>query len=287
MRLSGLMYYVRSVPKILWNISPRLKVGALFAGRKLSEPLTIRLRGSDLQFRVRTAMDVWVIKETCLDRDYEKIGSSTASSRSKQTAGTWFESADGRDLVAMALQDHWTIIDIGAGLGDFTAYAAWRSPHGQVLAFEPFPESFALLQQNVALNNLCNIEAQPYAIAAQPGSLALNVGIGEAVQHSTTQGGAHTIAVQAITLQQVFDEHGLDRCDFLKMDIEGGEYAILHGVDAELLKRVQRIALEYHDNTPAGKHDELVKLLQGNGFQVTVRPNPVHDYLGYLYAARD
>jgi FkbM family methyltransferase len=155
-----------------------------------------------------------------------------------------------------------------------------------VLAYEPFPESFALLQQNVALNQLSNVEAQPRAVAAKPGVLALNIGLGEAVQHSTTQVGADTIEVQAITLQQVFDEHGLDHCDFLKMDIEGGEYAILRSAAADLLKRVQRIALEYHDNTPAGKHNELVRLLQDYGFQVQAQPNPVHDYLGYLYATR-
>ncbi len=265
MRLSAAAYYARSVPNLLWNVLPQAKVVALFAGRKLSEPLIIRLRRSGLQFRVRTAMDVWVIKETCLDRDYE----------------------NSRTPIPMTLRDNWTIIDIGAGLGDFTAYAAQGSPGGRVLAYEPFPESFALLQQNVALNKLSNVVASPSAIADKPGSLALNIGLGEAVQHSTTQSGANTIEVPAITLQQVFDEHRLDRCDFLKMDIEGGEYAILQGVDANLLKCVQRIALEYHDNTSAGKHDELVRLLQSNGFQVQVRPNPVHDYLGYLYAMRN
>jgi FkbM family methyltransferase len=260
MRLSGLIYYARSVPKLLWHVSPRAKVVALFAGQRQSAPLMIHLRGSGLQFRVRTAMDVWVIKETCLDRDYENSAS---------------------------LQDNWTIIDIGAGLGDFTVYAAQRNPQGRVLAFEPFPESFTLLQQNVALNQLTNVEAQPRAIAAQPGSLALNIGLGEAVQHSTTQAGVNTIEVQAITLQQVFADYGLDRCDFLKMDIEGGEYAILRGADANGLQRIERIALEYHDNTSAGQHDELVQLLQRAGFQVQVQPNPVHDYLGYLYATRN
>lgn len=259
MRLSGLVYYARSVPKLLWNISPRGKVVALFAGQRSSEPLIIRLRGSGLRFRVRTAIDVWIIKETCLDRDYEN---------------------------GAILQNNWTIIDIGAGLGDFTTYAAQRSPNGRVLAYEPFPESFALLQQNVALNMLRNVAAAPWAIAEKPGSLALNIGMGEAVQHSTTQAGAKTIEVQAITLQQVFDKHGVDRCDFLKMDIEGGEYAILRSVDAGLLQRIDRIALEYHDNTFAGKHDELVQLLQRAGFQVRVQPNPVHNYLGYLYATR-
>lgn len=260
MKLSAVAYYARSIQKLLWNVSPRPKVLALFAGLKQSEPLIIRLRSSGLQFRVRTAMDVWVIKETCLDRDYEN---------------------------GAALQDNWMIIDIGAGLGDFTAYAAQRSPNGRVLAYEPFPGSFALLQQNVSLNQLCNVKATPCAIAEQPGSLALNIGLGEAVQHSTTQAGVNTIEVQAITLQQVFDEHGLDRCDLLKMDIEGGEYAILRGVDASLLERVQRIALEYHDNTSAGEHAELVQLLRERGYHVQVRPNPVHDYLGYLYATRN
>jgi FkbM family methyltransferase len=260
LKISGAAYYARSIPKLLLNVTPRAKLVALFAGQKLSEPLTIRLRGSGLQFRVRTAMDVWVIKETCLDRDYENGG---------------------------RLQDNWTIIDIGAGLGDFTAYAAQCSPHGRVLAYEPFPESFALLQQNVKLNGLKNVEAQPYAIAAQAGALSLNVGIGEAVQHSTSQSGAQAIAVQAISLAQVFNEQYVACCDFLKMDIEGGEYAILRGVDARLLKRVQRLAMEYHDNTPAGQHTELVTLLQAQGFRVQVRPNPVHDYLGYLYATRN
>jgi FkbM family methyltransferase len=260
MRLSGLAYYARSIPNLLLNVTPRVKIMTLFLGKQPVQPLTIQLRGSGLRFRVRTAMDVWVIKETCLDRDYEN---------------------------GVHLQDQWTIIDIGAGLGDFTAYAAQRSPRGRVLAYEPFPESFALLQQNLKLNNLRNVEAQPYAVAAKVGTLSLSVDMAEAVQHSTTQTGAKAIEVQAISLAQVFDDYHVDDCDFLKMDIEGGEYGILREVDANLLKRVRHIALEYHDNTPAGKHTELVAILQAQGFQVQVRPNPVHDYLGYLYAARN
>ena len=211
----------------------------------------------------------------------------TSSRRNPISSTGIANTPDHQNPVSLRLQDGWTIIDVGAGLGDFTAYAAQRCPSGRVLAYEPFPESFALLQENVSLNKLRNVEAKPYAIAEKPGSLALNIGLGEAVQHSTTRAGANTIEVQAITLQQVFDEHGFDRCDFLKMDIEGGEYRIFDSLNTNLLKRVQRIALEYHDNTPAGQHGELARLLQNNGFNVHVRPNPVHAYLGYLYAARN
>ncbi len=259
MRLQGLAYYARSVPTLLLNIAPRAKLVSLFLGRAPRQPLTIRLRGSGLQFRVRTAMDVWIIKETCLDHYYE---------------------------YGMALQDNWTIIDVGAGLGDFTTYAARRSPHGRVVAFEPFPESFALLRHNLQMNGMYHVEAQDCAVADAAGRLLLNVDSKHATQHTVTAPGTRMIEVQSITLAEVFEAYGLEHCDFLKMDIEGGEYAILRGVEADLLKRVQRIALEYHDNTPAGQHDELVRLLQASGFQVQVRANPVHDYLGHLYATR-
>ncbi|MBI5564989.1 MAG: FkbM family methyltransferase [Chloroflexi bacterium] len=259
MRLSALAYYARSIPKLLFGFQPLPQIIGLFLGKSLGQPLTITLRASGLKYRVRTAMDVWVIKETCLDRDYER---------------------------GAALQADWTIIDIGAGLGDFTAYAAWRSPNGTVLAFEPFPESFALLEQNLQLNNARNVEAQPYAVADTPGKLLLNIGSEHAVQHTTTEQGTNAIEVPAITLDSIFADQAVTHCDLLKMDVEGAEYGILLHASADTLRKIKRIALEYHDHTPAGKHQRLRECLTGHGFQVTLQPNPVHDHLGYLYAER-
>lgn len=259
MRLSALVYYARSIPKLLFGFQPLPQVIGLFLGKSFGQPLTITLRASGLKYRVRTAMDVWVIKETCLDRDYER---------------------------GAALQDGWTIIDIGAGLGDFTAYAARHSPHGKVLAFEPFPESFALLEQNLQLNDARNVEARPYAVAGAPGKLRLDIGSEHAVQHTTTAQGAHAIEVQAITLDSILADQAVTHCDLLKMDVEGAEYGILLNTSADTLRRIRRIALEYHDHTPAGTHDRLRDFLRAQGFQVTIQSNPVHNRLGYLYAAR-
>lgn len=259
MRLSALAYYARSIPKVLFGFKPLPQVIGLFLGKSLGQRVTVTLRTSGLKYRVRTAMDVWVIKETCLDRDYER---------------------------GAALQADWTIIDIGAGLGDFTAYAAWRSPQGKVLAYEPFPESFALLQQNLHLNQARNVEARPYAVADAAGTLRLNIGSEHAVQHTTTAEGAHTIEVAAMTLDGVFDEHAVTSCDLLKLDVEGAEYGILFNASPETLRKIKRIAMEYHDHTPAGTHAQLRDFLIRHGFQVDVQPNPVHDHLGYLYAAR-
>jgi FkbM family methyltransferase len=260
MRLSALAYYARSIPKLLLGIQPLPQMVGLFLGRSFTPPLTITLRASGLKYRVRTAMDVWIIKETCLDRHYER---------------------------GLALQDGWSIVDIGAGLGDFTAYASWRSPRGRVLAFEPDPESFALLEHNLQLNGTRNVEVRSCAVADVAGTLLLNVDSRHATNHSTTAPGIHAIEVPAITLAQVLDDHSLAHCDLLKLDAEGAEYGVLMGASRDTLRQIKRIALEYHDNTPAGKHDELVRFLQSNGFQVEVCPNPVHHYLGYLYAMQN
>ncbi len=255
MRLQGLAYYARSVPTLLLNIAPRAKMVSLFLGRALPQPLTIRLRGSGLQFRCARR---WM------------CGSSKKHASITITSMAWHCKTTGRSSTS------------ARGWATFTTYAARCSPHGRMLAFEPSPESFALLKHNLQINGMHNVEAQACAVADATGKLLLNVDSKHATQHTITAPGTRMIEVRAITLSEVFEAHGLDRCDFLKMDIEGGEYAILRSAEADVLKRVQRIALEYHDNTPAGKHAELVRLLQASGFQVQVRANPVHDYLGLL-----
>ena len=51
-----------------------------------------------------------------------------------------------------------------------------------------------------------------------------------------TQGpaGGRTISVEAVTLEEVFDRHAVDRCDFLKIDCEGAEFDLLRACLAEL-----------------------------------------------------
>lgn len=67
----------------------------------------------------------------------------------------------------------WNIVDVGAGLGDFTVYAAKHCSDGVVLAYEPLPESFDLLQRNLAINEITNVQAYNLATAETSSSLAL------------------------------------------------------------------------------------------------------------------
>ncbi|MGC9397156.1 MAG: FkbM family methyltransferase [Anaerolineae bacterium] len=250
-------YYLSSVPTILRQIRNWYVCFGLLFNKK---PVIIRLRNG-CQFKVRSLMDVWVVKETCLDRDYESHGT--------------------------AIQDGWTIIDIGAGLGDFAVSVAYEHPTCEVYAYEPFPESYRLLEENVALNAAGNVIAAPIAIGAQSGQMTL-FATGAAVQHTTTEasGLAETISVQGLSLDDVFEENALVTCDFLKMDCEGGEFDILFNASETTLGKIRNICLEYHDGVTAFSHQDLVDYLQQKGFQVETAPNPVHSHLGFLYAYR-
>jgi FkbM family methyltransferase len=261
MRVSRWLYYLSSIPTLVVGVRnwPSLAAGLLRKDRSV----TVELRDG-LRFKARSALDVWVIKETCLDRGYEKA--------------------------SVPIQDGWTILDIGAGLGAFTVDAARKSPQGVVYAYEPFPASFALLEHNLALNDIRNAHLYPLAVSAHSGALLLKTDPGEAVMH---RAGAHlqdggdgdAIPVTATSLDRAFDDLNLSRCDFLKIDSEGAEYEILLNASPVTLHKVRHICLEYHDGFTTYSHLDLVDFLEAQGFAVRLRTNPAHGYLGLLHAA--
>lgn len=266
-----LRYYLASLPTLFKGIRNWPACLAL-PFRRTSLVLYLQ---NGLRFRVRSPMDVWIIKETCLDRDYEVHGT--------------------------AIQNGWTVVDIGAAAGDFAILTAREHPHARILAYEPSPNSYATLQENIRLNGVRNILAFPQAVASRAGVLSLSTS-GAAVQHSTTlpsprsssaelpplpPGEGNMVQVQAITLEDVFRTNQVDGCHFLKMDCEGGEFDILLNARPETLARIERICLEYHDGFTPFSHTDLEKHLQQNGYQVKITPNPVHGYLGFLYASRE
>jgi FkbM family methyltransferase len=257
---SRLLYYAESIGTLLVGVRNWPILLPAFLGWPLRKPYEIALR-SGLRFRVREPMDVWSVKESCLDRFYEKA--------------------------SVPLRPDWTVVDIGGGLGDFTVFAAHRCPAGRIYAYEPFPSSFALLEENVRLNGIGNVRAFPLAVTGSRGETLAIEELATPLQNRTVgsspgRGGAG--AVRGTTLEDVFAENGLAVCDFLKIDCEGGEYEILFRCPPAVLARIRTICLEYHDGVTPHSHEDLVRFLEGNGFRVNLLPNRVHVELGYLHA---
>ena len=105
MQPSAAKYYLSSIPTLLGGIHNALPT-LLSAALTKREDRLVRL-ADGTKFHTRSLMDIWVIKETCLDRDYERIGAP--------------------------IQDGWSVIDVGAGLGDFSVHVARRFPKARVI----------------------------------------------------------------------------------------------------------------------------------------------------------
>ncbi len=258
--MQKLVYYLVSIFKILFGFQRPWQVFWLMAHKHKFTPRPIRLRGGT-SFNVRSRMDIWSIKKTWLDQIYQRYG---------------FE-----------IQPEWCVIDIGAAPGDFAIFAA-RAANSRVLAVEPFPESFALLNENLTLNALKNVQTLEAALGRQGGTLKMDIFSGEPVKFTSREGSDSpeegAVTVFALSLAELLEKQNVTSCDLLKLDCEGAEYEILLPASAETLARVRRIVLEYHDIPRSHQHGELTAHLQANGFQVQIFPNPVHAALGYLSA---
>jgi len=210
-------------------------------------------------------MDIWCIKETFVDCFYERY--------------------------SVPVGDNWVIVDVGAGLGDFSIFCAEGHPTNRVIAFEPTPESFGLLEDNVQANELNNIEAFNLAIWSGNNILVMDTVAGEPVQFTSqiASGEVETpekIVVSSISLEAALELAKVDTCSLLKMDCEGAEYEILYHTPDNVLHRVERIVMEYHDDVSPNTHIDLAKFLKAKGYTVKTYPNFVHSNLGYLYACR-
>lgn len=122
-------------------------------------------------------------------------------------------------------------IDLGANIGYFTVLLAHLvGPEGQVIAFEPESENFALLEQNVATNGYANVDLRRQAVADRSGLTFLyrnptNPGDHRIVAGNRTEGEE----VEVVALDDAAGpEFGLVR--WIKMDVQGAELAALRGM---------------------------------------------------------
>ena len=165
------------------------------------------------------------------------------------------------------------VIDVGANVGFFSIQAAARvGPTGSVVAFEPHPATFAQLQRNIAASGMRNIRARQAAVTDQSGSAVLF--FGDTPSYSSLfrsvdaqPRDASSVEVQTTTLADIMRAEGIDRCHYLKMDCEGGEYAICESLSADVARRIDQITLEVH-RVPGRDLSRLEHSLASLGFQL-------------------
>lgn len=154
-----------------------------------------------------------------------------------------FEPAE-TELVKRIVRPGDVVVDVGAHIGYFTVlFARLAGDQGRVYAFEPNPETVALLRRNIAENRLRNVIAENKAASDRDGVVNLHVSHDDSVDHRICYTGAsrRTVPVEAVRLDAYFHDP-LSRVDFIKIDVQGAEHRALEGM-AALIRRCGHIKL--------------------------------------------
>jgi len=171
------------------------------------------------------------------------------------------------------IKENSIIIDVGAHIGVFSLFVANKFDNIKILAFEPNPNNFALLTENVKINQFEN-KIFPYRLALSDKSGKIvkvnihpyNTGMSSTVQsyEKTKKGKNHFFEAPTISLDDIFAKHNITDCSLLKVDCEGCEYIVVPNTKESTLKKIKNISLEYHK---CGDIKQIKKRLENVGFK--------------------
>jgi FkbM family methyltransferase len=144
-----------------------------------------------------------------------------------------------------------TIWDIGGNIGAASLYFSEGFPGAEIHCFEPVPENYALIRQNV--EGSARIRPHGFGLGSNEGTFEMrpsdasrNFGGFSFHDAGTAQGS--TLKVEVRTPQGVIADGTAPAPDLIKIDVEGAEHDILTAFDPKVLARVSWITGELHGN---------------------------------------
>ena len=197
------------------------------------------------------------------------------------------------ELYRKIVKPDFVVVEGGANIGALTLpLANLAGPSGKVYAFEPQRPIFHMLCGNLALNQIHNVDARLQGLGDKPGTLHL-----PEIEYSTEEYrnyGGFSLApdgdgepVEVVTI----DSLKLDRCDFIKLDVEGMEKQALEGA-ANTVARFRPLLYVENSHVHQKNRDALLMLIKGLGYEFrphspslfdkdNFRRNTTNEFLNY------
>lgn len=187
-------------------------------------------------------------------------------------------------LLQKYLPENPIIVEAGAYNGNDTIRMAKAFPNGHIHAFEPVPEIMERLK--IKTEQFPNISRYPYALSDHNGSALFYVSEKPEKPGVASQAGSllkpkermrhsplhfpRTIQVPTITLDSWAKKENISRVDFLWLDMQGHELAVLKA-SHEIVPTVSVVFcevsfIESYEKIP--QVDEVTTWLQNNGFEL-------------------
>ncbi|MBL9118260.1 MAG: FkbM family methyltransferase [Verrucomicrobiaceae bacterium] len=147
-------------------------------------------------------------------------------------------------------RDHAVIFDVGANRGEWSMMMQQLKPDSRVYMFEPSPDCQAILSSRgelkaslrpVGLSETAG-SAQLYSSGPTDGSASLH----ERGETYFSHLDYKPVSVSLSTVDHEVEALGIDRIDFMKLDVEGHELSVLKGAKNTLKsRRINALAFEF------------------------------------------
>jgi FkbM family methyltransferase len=156
-------------------------------------------------------------------------------------------------------------VDVGCNVGNHAIYALKILNADKVIAFEPNPEALRILKANIALNDLTTrATIHPVGLDSKPGRANF------ATPHNNL-GATHVVrdrvqdaAIGGFELVRGDDVLGGETVDFIKIDTEGLELAVLDGLSDTLSRCRPILFVEVDDRN----EDAFVAFCRRTGYGI-------------------
>lgn len=172
--------------------------------------------------------------------------------------GAWFSPEDESAIECMMRLDQYepidwvkpssgdVFLDVGAYIGPYSILAKHLvGVSGRVIAMEPDPVNRRQLARNLALNEMENCEIIPFAAWSHDGVVGWShrqEPVWHGIDVNQTAG-----TVETRSIDRVVSEAKVDRVDWIKMDIEGGEVEAIAGARDTLARFRPALFIEIHE----------------------------------------
>lgn len=175
------------------------------------------------------------------------------------------------------------IFDIGSNIGTYATWIARLFPRGTLYCFEPQRLIFQMLCGNLALNNFDNCHVYNMAIGNSNDFIEIeepnyyqkeDFGIFSLIEDKITNKSGYKYTVQVMTLDTFVETFRVMKLDFIKIDVEGMDIAVLKGATNTLKYYKPTIFIEHSDNRKSIL-TEIVDYLGINNYDYKVVGNNV------------
>lgn len=204
----------------------------------------------------------------------------------------WFEDEAG--FIARVAEPAGRMLDIGSSFGFYAlSFAQAAGPGSSVWAFEPTPETCALLRESIRLNQLTQVTLLETAVGAENGRCRLRSEASSELNSVDVERG--TLDVAMATLDTLHAEHGFGDVDLIKLDVEGHEAQVIRGGRAFFAQQSPLVMLEIKaassvDYSAASMLEELgyalYRLVPGLGVLTPFEKDQVDSYQLNLFACK-